>query len=82
MSARISVVVSEFDQSETRAKLALLISPFEVRSRSCSISLPRSALEVTGSTIWYAYLKDVLKRLPTQRASEIEDLLPHKWAPV
>jgi hypothetical protein len=27
----------------------------------------------------YAYLKDVLMRLPTQRASEIERLLPHKW---
>jgi len=27
----------------------------------------------------YAYLKDVLTRLPTQRASEIEQLLPHKW---
>lgn len=26
----------------------------------------------------YAYLKDVLKRLPTQRASEISALLPHK----
>lgn len=30
----------------------------------------------------YAYLKDVLTRLPTQRASEIEQLLPHKWKPV
>ncbi|NWD65972.1 IS66 family transposase [Pseudomonas sp. IPO3774] len=29
----------------------------------------------------YAYLKDVLTRLPTQRASEIEQLLPHKWQP-
>ncbi|WP_256390458.1 transposase domain-containing protein, partial [Pseudomonas yamanorum] len=27
----------------------------------------------------YAYLKDVLTRLPTQRASEITELLPHKW---
>lgn len=27
----------------------------------------------------YAYLKDVLTRLPTQRASEIEHLLPHRW---
>ncbi|RMT18853.1 putative transposase [Pseudomonas amygdali pv. mori] len=26
----------------------------------------------------YAYLKDVLMRLPTQRASEIEQLLPHQ----
>lgn len=28
----------------------------------------------------YAYLKDVLERLPTQRASEIGQLLPHRWA--
>ena len=29
----------------------------------------------------YAYLKDVLTRLPTQRASEIDELLPHNWQP-
>jgi hypothetical protein len=29
----------------------------------------------------YAYLKDVLTRLPTQKASEIEQLLPHQWIP-
>ena len=27
----------------------------------------------------YAYLKDVLTRLPTQRASCIDELLPHRW---
>jgi len=27
----------------------------------------------------YAYLKDVLTRLPTQRASDIDQLLPHQW---
>jgi len=25
------------------------------------------------------HLKDVLTRLPTQRASEIDQLLPHTW---
>jgi hypothetical protein len=30
----------------------------------------------------YAYLKDVLERLPTLTASRIEDLLPHKWQPL
>jgi transposase len=30
----------------------------------------------------YAYLKDVLERLPTQRASAINELLPHNWVPV
>jgi transposase len=29
----------------------------------------------------YAYMKDVLTRLPTQRNSQIEDLLPHRWTP-
>lgn len=29
----------------------------------------------------YAYLKDVLERLPTQRASMIGELLPHHWKP-
>ncbi len=27
----------------------------------------------------YAYLKDVLTRLPPQRASEIGHQLPHQW---
>jgi hypothetical protein len=31
----------------------------------------------------YAYLKDILERLPTQPASRIEELLPHRWnAPI
>jgi transposase len=30
----------------------------------------------------YAYLKDVLERLPTHKASAIEELLPHKWQPM
>ena len=29
----------------------------------------------------FAYLKDVLTRLPTQKASAIDQLLPHRWAP-
>jgi len=28
----------------------------------------------------YAYLKDVLERLPTHSASRIGELLPHRWA--
>jgi len=30
----------------------------------------------------YVYLKDVLTSLPTQRASEIYQLLPHRWQPI
>jgi len=29
----------------------------------------------------YAYLKDVLERLPTQTNSRIDELLPHRWLP-
>jgi len=29
----------------------------------------------------YRYLKDVLERLPTQPASRIDELLPHRWQP-
>ncbi|UNV88752.1 IS66 family transposase [Comamonas sp. 7D-2evo2] len=29
----------------------------------------------------YAYLKDVLTRLPTHKARRIEELLPHRWQP-
>lgn len=29
----------------------------------------------------YAYLKDVLERLPTHPASRIDELLPHRWSP-
>ena len=29
----------------------------------------------------FGYLKDVLQRLPTQPASRIEELLPHRWQP-
>jgi transposase len=27
----------------------------------------------------YAYLRDVLERLPTHPASRIHELLPHRW---
>jgi transposase len=30
----------------------------------------------------YCYLKDILERLPTQPASRIGELLPHRWQPI
>jgi transposase len=30
----------------------------------------------------YRYLRDVLERLPTQPASRLEELLPHRWQPM
>jgi transposase len=41
-----------------------------------SIQMPR----MFGHDAW-AYLKDVLERLPTHMNSRIEELLPHRWQP-
>ena len=43
------------------------------------MSLLQSA-KLNGAEPW-AYLKDVLTRLPTQINSRIEELLPHRWKP-
>jgi len=43
------------------------------------MSLVQSA-RMNGHDPW-AYLRDVLQRLPTQRSSRIEELLPHRWRP-
>ena len=29
----------------------------------------------------HAYLRDVLQRLPTHKANQIGELLPHRWVP-
>ena len=42
-------------------------------------SLLQSA-KLNGRDPW-AYLKDVLERLPTHLNSRIEELLPHRWQP-
>jgi hypothetical protein len=43
------------------------------------MSLLQSA-KLNGHDPW-AYLKDVLTRLPTQLNSQIDELLPHRWQP-
>ena len=43
------------------------------------MSLVQSA-RLNGHDPW-AYLRDVLQRLPTQLNSQIEELLPHRWTP-
>jgi transposase len=43
------------------------------------MSLLQSA-KLSGHDPW-AYLKDVLTRMPTQLNSRIEELLPHQWKP-
>lgn len=44
------------------------------------MSLVQSA-RLNGHDPW-AYLRDVLQRLPTQLNSRIEELLPHRWRPL
>jgi transposase len=44
------------------------------------MSLVQSA-KLNGHDPW-AYLKDVLTRLPTHMNSRIEELLPHRWQPI
>ena len=44
------------------------------------MSLVQSA-KLNGHDPW-AYLKDVLTRLPTHMNSRIEELLPHRWQPM
>ena len=44
------------------------------------MSLVQSA-RMYGHDPW-AYLKDVLMRLPTHPNHRIEELLPHRWKPV
>ena len=50
-----------------------------ILDKCCYLSLIQSARNNGHDP--YAYLKDVLTRLPTQRASEIAELLPHRWHP-
>jgi hypothetical protein len=44
------------------------------------MSLVQSA-KLNGLEPW-AYLRDVLDRLPTYLNSRIDDLLPHRWQPL
>jgi transposase len=44
------------------------------------MSLVQSA-KLNGLEPW-AYLRDVLDRLPTHLNSRIDDLLPHRWQPL
>ena len=34
-----------------------------------------------GMTRMPTYLNDILTRLPTHKANQIEELLPHRWQP-
>jgi hypothetical protein len=78
-----------------KAKFALLRSCIYVHERKAWLfagselagqraaivmSLVQSA-KLNGHDPW-AYLKDVLTRLPTHMNSRIDELLPHRWQPM
>ena len=44
------------------------------------MGLVHSARPINGHDV-YAYLRGILERLPTQPASRIDELLPHRWRP-
>lgn len=48
------------------------------RKRAAAITSLIQSVHMNGHDP-YAYLKDVLTRLPTQKASALSELLPHNW---
>jgi hypothetical protein len=55
--------------------------PGDASSYAKSTTVPtRQSAKLNGIDP-YAYLKDVLERLPTRRASAMDALLLHRWAP-
>jgi hypothetical protein len=67
----------EPDTSDCHWQIELVVRQFT--SGWAAMSLLHSA-KLNGHDP-YAYLKDVLTRLPTQHAGRIEELLPHRWRP-
>ena len=55
----------------------LFAGPFRSGKRAAAIMSRIQSAHMNGYDP-YAYLKDVLTRLPTHRAYKIEDLLPHR----
>ena len=49
--------------------------------RAAAVMTPIQSAKLNGHDP-YAYLKDVLTRLPTQKNNAIDALLPHNWASV
>lgn len=64
-----------------KGRKARLFAGSELAGQRAAIvmSLVQSA-KLHGHDPW-AYLKDVLTRLPTQLNSRIDELLPHRWQP-
>jgi hypothetical protein len=52
------------------------------KKRTAAIMSLIQSARLSGHDPYASYLKGVLTRLPMQRASEIDQLLPHRWQPV
>jgi hypothetical protein len=67
------------EASHKRRAWKFVGSEFPGQRAAIIMSLVQSA-RMNGHEPW-AYLRDVLQRLPTLRNSQLDALLPHRWAP-
>ena len=58
----------------------LFVGSAQAGERAANILSLIESAKLCGHDPW-AYLKDVFERLPTQKNSELEQLLPHHWRP-
>jgi hypothetical protein len=82
--ARLAILMRWCGYANLRitARKAWLFAGSELAGQRAAVvmSLVQSA-KLNGHDPW-AYLKDVLTRLPTHMNSRIEELLPHRWQPM
>lgn len=76
-AARAGIAPSSFVTLGRPAGAARWCATTTQATRCCQYELIHSA-RMNGHDP-YAYLRDVLERLPTQPASRIGELLPHRW---
>ena len=62
-------------------KALMLMGSELAGQRAAGVMSQVQSARLNGHDPW-AYLRDVLQRLPTQPNSGIEELLPHGWQPL
>ena len=58
----------------------LFVGSQQAGERAAAIMSLIESAKLNGHDPW-AYLKDVLERLPTQKHRDLDQLLPHNWQP-
>ena len=78
---RKQTLLDEMEHVMPWSELLALIAGSELAGQRAAVvmSLLQSA-KLHGHDPW-AYLKDVLTRLPSHMNSRIDELLPHRWQP-